>query len=339
MTEVLQTLASFKLKERRLDECEAFKTLLLEKQLQCSMDLETLRNTYEQFKKNAQRDNTAQINKLKEELNQKEDKLQLSILNEIKAEHEIMTKRAEERLTEVKNAINAQNYFDVAILQTMKDQELAESKIKQLQQTIALLRQRKLQIEQKKKEEDDAKSLQQQVVNNADQVIQQRQKNIETTQFVYKTSEEILHRMQTLSDTIIEYVQKKIQEVTVIANETLKKLLLESVDICFAYHKFMETRRERKARDVQHLSMTFEELKVKLQDANERENLADVAKFQKKKVKKENLLRTSTEEQQRLQIKQSKIVVLLKKPLPALAKMKEERHLPKILSILGEQPK
>ncbi len=335
-SEIRKALASFKLKENRLQECKEFSESLLQKQVVCMNDLEVLKQNYEQFKKNAQSYNVEQINKLKQELRQKEEKIHTSIVNEIHAEHQIMSKRASERFEEVSKAIDSQAYFEVALLQFQKDQELAESKIKQLQQQITLIKVRKEQTEQKKKQADEEKAKHDHIVKTAEQMILQRQEDINGSIAAYHTTEEALQRIQMLSGNVTETVQYKIQELTTTSQETWRKCLLETVDIICAYHKFIDSRIQRKARDVQHLAITYEEIKVQLQDANERENLVDVERFQKRKVKNEAHLKAAKEEQERLHKIQENCVQRLKPSLQELEKLKEDRHLQKVQTMLNK---
>jgi hypothetical protein len=332
VSQILEALLSFK-KPNMEDKVKEFKTSMAEKQQLCLTDIQTLKVNYEMFKKKVEQQNNELATKLKDELLQKEQKIHSSMMNEIEAEYKLSTQQAQDRFSVVSKAIDNQLYFEVGQLQNQKDLEYVESKIRQLQQQLTLFRQRKEQIDQRKKQNETEQAKQDGIVQRAEQRLLQRQSDINATLFIFQTCNQLCDIITSLANEVDITTQSKIQECNTSAADVWRKCLLENVDIICSFHKLLETRLQRKIKDIQHLYETQQKIVAELQNANERENLVDVAKFQKKKSKNEEKLDASVKEQQRLQHKQTNILDTMQYALQELQVLKEERHLAKVKAI------
>ena len=329
-SELLKEIKKVETRDKEQGESKNLQQELTTLSENCNSDLDTLLRNFEKLKNRLQTniDEKAVVQKQEQRLkaaeNHKQKMDKLTVLFEAE-------KAAQEKsFEELMKSVDEGKYIDVSILQT--DQEYAQTmqQIEILQTKLLTLADKKKELESDKLAVMDEHKKVKQMLQDIMEISQQRVHNIEATVQVINQTVRCLNEMQTIATELDQFLTMKVEECDKLFRSYWLESLTEHVHLTCEMWTFLQVRILRKKKDIQHVSLDVDTIKSQLQDAISRENLTDVARFQKKKKKQENVLNEIMKELERLMNKQGDTMLNIHMTIDHLNQLNEPSYGAKI---------
>jgi len=304
----------------------------------CNADVEKLLKNFEKKKAQIQAslEEKAVVQKQQQRLKAAENhKLKLE---ELAMSHESAKTAQQASFEALMKEIEEGKFFDATIAQYKQEYQHTAQLVERLQDKMLKMLD---QIEEVQKNKQKAAEDEKEVnfmLKDILEVSQSRVHNLEATSQVLKQTAICLKQIYTLAVDLDNYLNAKVEECSKLFGEYWKESLVEHVNLTCEMWSFLQARILRKKKDIQHVSSEIDNIKRQLQDATERENLTDVARFQKKKKKQELVLEEVIKELERLMNKQGDTMLPIHQTLDHLKQLNEPSYAAKIEALTNPTP-